>query len=77
MTTGQPRTLTDDVAQDSGVVITMGCGDTCPYYSGKRYEDREPIDSAGKGVNFVRPIRDHFRARIQQLIGQLLPTGAR
>ncbi|WP_298583418.1 arsenate reductase ArsC [uncultured Kocuria sp.] len=68
-----PKVLTDEAVQDSDVVITMGCGDACPFYPGKRYEDWELADPAGKGVASVRPIRDEIKARIQQLIGELLP----
>ena len=68
-----PKILTDEAVQASDVVITMGCGDACPFYPGKRYEDWALADPAGKGVESVRPIRDEIRARIQQLIAELLP----
>ncbi|NUP74734.1 MAG: hypothetical protein HOQ07_08825, partial [Sinomonas sp.] len=61
--------------KDSDVVITMGCGDTCPIFPGKRYEDWELDDPAGKGVDAVRPIRDEIRARIEGLVAELLPAG--
>lgn len=69
-----PKILTDTAVQDSDVVITMGCGDACPFYPGKRYEDWVLEDPAGKGVAAVRPIRDEIRARIQALIAELLPA---
>ena len=56
------------------VVITMGCGDTCPFYPGKRYEDWELDDPAGKGVDSVRPIRDEIRRRVEQLLGEPVPA---
>ena len=65
--------LTDQAVRESDVVITMGCGDTCPYYPGKRYEDWVLEDPAGKGVHSVRPIRDEIRVRVETLIGELLP----
>ena len=74
-----PKILTTQAVQDSDVVITMGCGDTCPVFPGKRYEDWKLDDPAGQGIEGGRPIRDEIRARIQDLISQLLPTtvGAR
>ena len=73
ISTEQPKILTDQAVRESDVVITMGCGDTCPFYPGKRYEDWVLEDPAGKGVESVRPIRDEIRSRIEALIGQLLP----
>ncbi|MFI7579673.1 arsenate reductase/protein-tyrosine-phosphatase family protein [Kocuria kalidii] len=70
-----PKVLTDAAVQDSDVVITMGCGDACPFYPGTRYEDWELADPAGKGVASVRPIRDEIRARVQRLVAELLPAG--
>ena len=71
--TGQtPKILTTDAVQASDVVITMGCGDTCPIYPGTRYEDRVLDDPAGQGIDAVRPIRDAIKARVQNLIGELL-----
>ena len=67
----QPKILTDDAVQASDVVITMGCGDTCPWYPGKRYEDWVLDDPAGKGVEAVRPIRDEIRGRVLQLLEEL------
>src|SRR6478736_3621483 len=62
-----PKILTTDAVQESDVVITMGCGDTCPIFPGKRYEDWVLADPAGKGVDAVRPVRDEIRARIEAL----------
>ncbi|WP_138444230.1 arsenate reductase ArsC [Sinomonas susongensis] len=69
-----PKILTTEAVKDSDVVITMGCGDTCPIFPGKRYEDWDLEDPAGKGVDAVRPIRDEIRGRIEGLIAELLPT---
>jgi len=71
-----PKILTPESVQASDVVITMGCGDACPYYPGKRYEDWKLADPAGKGVDEVRPVRDEIKARIEELIASLLPQGA-
>ena len=68
----QPKILTDEQVQASDVVITMGCGDACKFYPGKRYEDWELADPAGQGVQAVRAIRDDIRARIEKLIAELL-----
>ena len=70
----QPKVLTTEAVQDSDVVITMGCGDECPFFPGKRYEDWTLDDPAGQGIEAVRPIRDEIRRRIQQLVGELLPA---
>ena len=67
----QPKILTTDAVRASDVVITMGCGDTCPYYPGKRYEDWALDDPAGQGIDAVRPIRDDIRRRIEHLISEL------
>ncbi len=72
----QPKILTTEAVKASDVVITMGCGDTCPFYPGKRYEDWVLDDPAGKGVEAVRPIRDEIRQRVEALITELLPTRA-
>jgi arsenate reductase len=69
-----PKMLTTEAVQTSDVVITMGCGDTCPVFPGKRYEDWELEDPAGKGVDSVRPIRDEIKTRVQALIDELSPT---
>ena len=74
ITAETPKILTTEAVQASDVVITMGCGDECPYYPGKRYEDWVLDDPAGQGVDAVRPIRDEIKCRIQQLIGELLPS---
>ena len=71
ITTEQPKVLTPEAVQASDVVITMGCGDACPYYPGKRYEDWKLDDPAGQGIDAVRPIRDDIRARIEGLIASL------
>ncbi len=74
--TGQtPAKLTRDAAQESDVIITMGCGDACPIFPGKRYEDWKLEDPAGKGVEAVRPIRDEIRSRVEVLLADLLPAG--
>lgn len=66
-----PQVLTDDAVQDSDVVITMGCGDACKFYPGKRYEDWQLDDPAGQGIEQVRVIRDEIRERVEQLINEL------
>lgn len=71
LTAEVPKLLTDGAVQASDVVITMGCGDTCPIYPGKRYEDWELEDPAGQGVEAVRPIRDEIRSRVTALIESL------
>lgn len=70
----QPKILTTDAVQVSDVVVTMGCGDTCPFYPGKRYEDWVLDDPAGQGVDAVRPIRDEIRRRVENLLAELLPV---
>lgn len=69
-----PKILTTDAVQDSDVVITMGCGDACPFFPGKRYEDWKLDDPAGQGIDAVRPIRDDIKRRIQELIASLEPA---
>ncbi len=69
-----PKILTDQAVRASDVVITMGCGDTCAIYPGKRYEDWKLDDPAGQGVESVRPIRDEIRRRIEALIGEIAPA---
>jgi protein-tyrosine-phosphatase len=71
MTAATPKVLTTEAVQDSDVVITMGCGDACPIFPGKRYEDWVLDDPAGKGVESVRPIRDEIRARVVVLLESL------
>jgi arsenate reductase len=68
----QPKVLTTAAVQASDVVITMGCGDACPFFPGKRYEDWKLDDPAGQGIESVRPIRDEIRSRIQALVGELI-----
>jgi arsenate reductase len=69
-----PKPLTDQAVRAADVVITMGCGDACPIYPGKRYEDWELQDPAGQPVEVVRGIRDQIDARVQQLLTELLPA---
>ncbi|MGY4859306.1 arsenate reductase ArsC [Cryobacterium sp. AP23] len=69
-----PKILTTQAVKDSDVVITMGCGDACPIFPGKRYEDWELADPAGQGIEAVRPIRDDIKARITQLLAEILPA---
>ena len=69
-----PRILTDEAVQASDVVITMGCGDACKFYPGKRYEDWVLEDPAGQGIEAVRPIRDEIRARVERLISEIDPA---
>jgi len=71
-----PKVLTTDAVRESDVVITMGCGDVCPIFPGKRYEDWELDDPAGQGIEAVRPIRDEIRARVERLVAELLPEAA-
>ena len=68
--------LTTDAVQASDVVITMGCGDTCPVFPGRRYLDWDLPDPAGQGVDAVRPIRDEIRTRIEALLTELQPAQA-
>jgi arsenate reductase (thioredoxin) len=74
ITAATPKLLTDEAVRESDVVITMGCGDACPFYPGKRYEDWKLDDPAGRDIDAVRAIRDEIRARIEQLIGELEQT---
>jgi protein-tyrosine-phosphatase len=67
-----PKPLTDEFVQAADVVITMGCGDACPIFPGRRYEDWELDDPAGQDVEAVRHIRDEIDARVQRLAGDLL-----
>jgi protein-tyrosine-phosphatase len=71
ITTAHPTILTTDAIRESDVVITMGCGDTCPIYPGKRYEDWTLDDPAGQGIDAVRPIRDDIKHRIERLVDEL------
>ena len=77
ITAAQPKILTTDAVQASDVVITMGCGDACPIFPGKRYEDWALDDPAGQGVDAVRVIRDQIRGRVEELLASLgvVPVG--
>ena len=68
----QPKVLTHEAVQESDVVITMGCGDTCPFYPGKRYEDWVLDDPAGQNIDKVRIIRDQIRAKVEQLLIEII-----
>jgi protein-tyrosine-phosphatase len=72
ITGNQPKILTTEAVKESDVVITMGCGDTCPFFPGKRYEDWVLEDPAGQGIDSVRPIRDEIKARIETLLSEIL-----
>ena len=69
-----PKILTVEAVKESDVVITMGCGDTCPIFPGKRYEDWELVDPAGKDIDTVRAVRDDIKSRIQKLLAEILPA---
>jgi arsenate reductase (thioredoxin) len=71
ITSETPKLLTDAAVQEADVVVTMGCGDECPFYSGKRYEDWVLDDPAGQGIDVVRPIRDEIRRRVEHLVEEL------
>lgn len=71
-----PKILTVDAVEASDVVITMGCGDTCPVFPGVSYRDWVLEDPAGKGVESVRPIRDEIKVRVEELVAELLPARA-
>ena len=75
ITAATPKVLTGEAVEVSDVVITMGCGDTCPFYPGTRYLDWPLDDPAGQGIEAVRPIRDQIKANVEQLIGEMLPQG--
>jgi len=72
ITRAVPKLLTTETVKVSDVVITMGCGDACPIFPGKRYEDWELDDPAGQGIDSVRPIRDDIKQRIEKLVAELL-----
>ncbi|CAG7621551.1 arsenate reductase ArsC [Leucobacter soli] len=72
ITAERPKVLSTEAVQASDVVITMGCGDACPFFPGKRYEDWKLDDPAGQGIEAVRPIRDEIRSRVETLIAELL-----
>jgi arsenate reductase len=73
ITGNTPKVLTVEAVKESDVVITMGCGDACPIFPGKRYEDWELDDPAGQGIESVRPIRDEIRGRVEALLAEILP----
>lgn len=68
----KPKIITPEAVQQSDVVITMGCGDACPYYPGKRYEDWVLEDPAGQGIEPVRVIRDEIKSRVEALLAEIL-----
>lgn len=72
ITAEQPKVLTTEAVQASDAVITMGCGDACPFFPGKRYEDWKLDDPAGQGIDSVRPIRDEIKGRVEALLAELL-----
>lgn len=74
ITQAAPKLLETELVQLSDVVITMGCGDTCPIFPGKRYEDWELTDPAGQDLESVRKIRDEIRTRVESLIAELLSS---
>ncbi|WP_030517810.1 arsenate reductase ArsC [Nocardia sp. NRRL WC-3656] len=76
ITDQKPKILTPTSVESSTVVITMGCGDACPYFPGVDYRDWKLDDPNGKGVDAVRPIRDEIRKRVEELIAELLPANA-
>lgn len=73
LSSAAPKLLRADAVEASDVVVTMGCGDACPFFPGIRYEDWQLPDPVGKGVAEVRPIRDEIRRRVEELIASLLP----
>ena len=70
----QPKILTTEAVFESDAVITMGCGDACPIFPGKRYEDWVLEDPAGQDLDFVRKVRDDIKARVETLLSELLPS---
>jgi arsenate reductase len=70
----QPKALSSEAVEASDVVVTMGCGDTCPFFPGKRYEDWVVDDPAGQGIEAVRPIRDEIRRRVEGLLAEIAPA---
>jgi len=71
---GVPRKLDWDLAQESDVIVTMGCGDACPVFPGKRYEDWAVTDPAGQPIDVVRAVRDEVHERVSALVAELLPA---
>ena len=76
LATAVPRRLEDEDVREADVVVTMGCGDACPVYPGKRYLDWELPDPAGKSLEEIRPIRDEIDRRVRELLSELVPPGA-
>lgn len=74
ITDQKPKILTTESVEASDVVITMGCGDVCPFFPGKRYLDWKLDDPAGQGIDAIRPIRDEIRRRVENLIGEMLKS---
>lgn len=72
ITAEQPKVLTTEAVEASDAVVTMGCGDACPFFPGKRYEDWKLADPAGQGIEAVRQIRDEIKTRVERLIAKLL-----
>jgi arsenate reductase (thioredoxin) len=72
VTAERPKILTPEAVQQSDVVVTMGCGDACPFFPGTRYEDWELDDPAGQPIENVRPVRDEIRRRVEALIAELV-----
>jgi len=70
----EPSVLTDAAVEFADVVVTMGCGDACPFFPGKRYQDWELDDPAGQGIEVVRAIRDDIRSRVERLVRELIPA---
>ena len=73
ITAEAPKLLTESAVREADVVVTMGCGDECPFFPGKRYEDWVLDDPAGQGIDTVRPIRDEIRRRVDVLVAELVP----
>ena len=74
ISSAQPAILTDGAVESADVVVTMGCGDACPFFPGKRYEDWALDDPAGQGIEAVRVIRDDIRSRVERLVQELTPA---
>ncbi len=72
ITAEQPKVLTTEAVEASDAVVTMGCGDACPFFPGKRYEDWKLADPAGQSIEAVRPIRDEIKTRVETLLAELL-----
>ena len=73
ITANRPTLLRDTAVREADVVVTMGCGDACPFYPGTRYEDWELADPAGQDLDAVRAIRDEIRGRVEALVAELVP----